>query len=100
MPSRPCPATGRHEPREPAVISISIKEILILAAIIGAMIWMRMAREPVEATTNQFVKKLRGPSPGRDGFGWRGIVVAFLVGIVACSLFGYIVYRIVAMFQA
>ena len=81
------------------MISISIKEILILAAIIGAMIWMRMARETVEATTNQFVKKLRGPSLGGTGFGWRGIVVAFVVGIVCCCLFGYIVYRIVSMFQ-
>lgn len=81
------------------MISISIKEILILAAIIGALIWMRMARETVEATTNQFVKKLRGPSPGRSGFGWRGIVVAFVVGIVSCCVFGYIVYRIVSMFQ-
>lgn len=81
------------------MISISIKEILILAAIIGAMIWMRMARETVEATTHQFVKKLRGPSAGRTGFGWRGIVVAFVVGIVSCCAFGYIVYRIVSMFE-
>ena len=81
------------------MISISIKEILILAAIIGAMIWMRMARETVEASTHQFVKKLRGPGSGRTGFGWRGIVVAFVVGIVFCCLFAYVVYRLALMFQ-
>ena len=81
------------------MISISIKEILILAAIIGAMIWMRMARETVEASTNEFVKKLRGPSLGRPGFGWRGIIIAFVVGMACCCAFGYVVFRIIALFQ-
>lgn len=79
------------------MLSISVKEILILAAIIGAMIWMRMARETVEASTNHFVKKLRGPSAGRSGFGWRGLLVAFVVGIASCCAFGYIVYRIISL---
>lgn len=81
------------------MISISVKEILILAAIIGGMIWMRMARETVEASTNEFVKKLRGPGPGRPGFGWRGIIVAFVVGMLCCCAFGYILMRVFSMFQ-
>ncbi len=81
------------------VISISVKEILILAAIIGGMIWMRMARETVEATTNEFVKKLRGPSPGRPGFGWRGLIIAFVVGMACCCALGYIIFRLVTLFR-
>lgn len=81
------------------MVSISIKEILLLAAIIGGMIWMRMARETMEATTSQFVKKLRGPASGRPGFGWRGLVVAFVIGIVSCCAFGYIVFRVLSLYQ-
>lgn len=81
------------------MISISVKEILILAAIIGGMIWMRMARETVEASTNEFVKKLRGPSLGRPGFGWRGLIIAFVVGMACCCALGYIIFRLVALFR-
>ena len=81
------------------MISISVKEILILAAIIGGMIWMRMARETVEATTNEFVKKLRGPSLGRPGFGWRGLIIAFVVGMACCCALGYIIFRLVTLFR-
>lgn len=82
------------------MLSINFKEILLLGAIIGGMIWMRMARETLEVTTTQFVRKLKGPDGGRPGFGWRGLVVAFVVGIVSCCAFGYIVLRIVSLFQA
>lgn len=81
------------------MVSISIKELLIIAAIIGAMVWMRMARETMESTTSEFVKKLRGPGPGRPGFGWRGLVVAFVVGIASCCAFGYIIFRVVSLFH-
>lgn len=80
------------------MVSISIKEILIIGGIIGALIWMRMARESVEVGTDVFMRKLRGPSPGRSGFGWRGLVVAFVVGIVACCAFGYILLRLSTLF--
>lgn len=81
------------------MLSISVKEILILAAIIGGMIWMRMARETVEASTNEFVKKLRGPSPGRTGFGWRGLIIAFVVGMASCCALGYLIFRAIVLFQ-
>lgn len=81
------------------MVSISFKEILLIGAIIGGMIWMRMARETMEASTSNFVKKLKGPDGYGQGFGWRGIVVAFVVGIVSCCAFGYVVFRIVALFH-
>ena len=97
-PGAPGPGTSKLQEKH-HVISISIKEILILAAIIGGMIWMRMARETVEASTNEFVKKLRGPSPGRPGFGWRGLIIAFLVGMTCCCALGYMIFRIIVLYQ-
>ena len=82
----------------PTVVSISFKEILLIGAIIGGMIWMRMAQETLEASTSNFVKKLKGPGRHGPGFGWRGLIVAFVVGIVSCCAFGYVVFRIVSLF--
>ena len=75
------------------MLTIGFKEILVIVAIIGALLWMRMFRNTMDRETTRFFHKLKGPEGG-GGFGWRGILVAFVVGMVACCAMGYFIFRI------
>lgn len=76
------------------MITIGIKELFVLAGIIAFMVWIRMFRTALETNTSTFFKKLSGPDSGGRGFGWRGILAAFVVGIICCCVFAVIVLRI------
>ena len=76
------------------MITIGFKEILIIVGIVGFMIWMKMFRASMEENTTQFFKKLKGPADGGRGFGWRGLLIAFLVGIGVCIGFAVVVIRL------
>ncbi len=67
------------------MLTIGIKEFLVIAGIVAFMIWIRMFRESMEKTTSTFMLKLKGPKSGGGGFGWRGLLLAFVVGIAACA---------------
>lgn len=75
------------------MLTIGFKEILVIAAIIGALIWMRMFRTKMDQETTNFFRKLKGAKDGQ-GFGWKGLLIAFLVGIICCWTFGLMVFRI------
>lgn len=74
-------------------MSIGLKELLLLCAIIGGLVWVSMVRSNMEQKTARFMHKLKGPTHG-DGFGWRGLLIAFILGITFCCLFAVIVLRI------
>ncbi len=76
------------------MITIGFKEILIIVGIVGFMIWMKMFRASMEENTTQFFKKLKGPYDGGKGFGWRGLLIAFLVGIGVCIGLAVVVIRL------
>ena len=80
------------------MLTIGFKEILVILAIIGAMVWMRMFRTTMDRETTRFFKKLKGPEAG-GGFGWRGILVAFLVGMVCCCIVAVILFRVWNYYQ-
>jgi len=80
------------------VLTISFKEILIIGALIGGLIWMRAFRNTMDRETVKFFKKLKGPKSG-EGFGWRGVLVAFLVGMVCCCLGAFMIFRVWSYFQ-
>ena len=75
-------------------MTIGFKEICIILGIVGVMIWMRMIRTAAEENTTQFFRKLKGPQGGGLGFGWRGLLIAFFVGIALCCGFALVVLRI------
>ena len=75
-------------------MTIGFREILIILGIVGMMIWMRMVRISMEENTTHFFRKLKAPQGSGDGFGWRGLLIAFLVGIALCCGFAFVVLRI------
>lgn len=75
------------------MLSVSFKEIILVVAIIGALIWMRAFRTSMETQTERFFLKLKGPDYG-PGFGWRGMLAAFVLGIVCCTLLAVVSYRL------
>jgi len=81
------------------LITIGIKEILVILGIIAFMVWVRMFRTSMEQNTRQFFKKLTAPDHGGTGFGWRGLLVAFAAGIVFCCGFAIIILRIWAFYH-
>lgn len=76
------------------MITVGIKEILVIVGIIAFMVWVRMFRTTVEKNTSDFFKKLKAPDDGGRGFGWRGLVVAFVLGVALCCGFAVIVLRL------
>lgn len=76
------------------MITIGFKEILIILGIVAFMIWLKMFRTSMEQNTTQFFKKLKAPAEGGSGFGWRGLLIAFLVGIGVCIGFAVVVIRL------
>ncbi len=75
-------------------MTIGFREFCIIVGIVGVMIWMRMLRTSVEENTTQFFRKLKGPQGDGGGFGWRGLLISFFVGIALCCGFAFVVLRI------
>ena len=73
-------------------MSIGFKELILILAIIGALLWVRMFRTRLEGKTAEFMYKPQGPKGG--GFGWKGLLVAFLIGMVCCCAGAFMVFRI------
>ena len=75
------------------MLTIGFKEILVIGGIIGALVWVRMFRTTMDQKTAKFFRKLKGPDEG-NGFGWKGLLVAFLVGMVCCSFVAFVLFRV------
>lgn len=80
-------------------MSIGFKELLLILALVGGLIWMRSARVKMDQETEKFFHKLKGPESGGQGFGWRGLLVAFVLGLVCCCVFALVVLRIWAYYH-
>ena len=76
------------------MINIGIKEFLVILGIIAFMVWLRMFRTTMEENTTEFIKKLKAPESGGMGFGWRGLLAAFFLGILFCCGFAFLLLRI------
>lgn len=81
------------------MVTIGFKEILIIVGIVAFMIWIKMFRTSMEENTSEFFKKLKGPSEGGSGFGWRGLLLAFVIGIAVCVAFAVVVIRLWNFYQ-
>lgn len=75
------------------MLTIGFKEILVIAALIGGLVWLRMFRNTMDQGTAKFFKKLKGPEGG-GGFGWKGMLMAFLVGMICCCLMALLIFRV------
>lgn len=81
------------------MLSIGFKEILVIAAIVGGLVWMRLFRTTMDRETVKFFQKLKGPEHG-EGFGWKGLLIAFVAGLIFCCTFALIVLRIWGLYHA
>jgi len=57
-----------------------------------------MFRDTVDQKTVQFARKLRGPENG-TGFGWKGLLVAFILGMVCCCTLAVLMFRVWMLFH-
>lgn len=80
-------------------MGMSLKEFLIVAGIVAAIVWVSMVRSSMERNTARFMRKLNAPRSG-EGFGWKGLLLAFVLGIACCGLLALVVLRIWNTFHA
>lgn len=75
------------------MLTIGFKEILIIATLVGGLVWLRMFRTTMDRETTKFFRKLKDPN-GAGGFGWKGLLIAFIVGMVCCCTVGLLIFRV------
>jgi hypothetical protein len=91
--------TTAHFWRLVSLLTIGFKELLLIGALIGGLIWMRMFRARMDQATEQFFHRLKAPDAGGTGFGWRGLAVAFVLGLACCGGVLLVLCRVWSWYQ-